>query len=274
MDAPELGKLYESMAAQFASGGLKTQEIQQLSRGFDLLGPKVHPFRFDQYEEPFPPAAVRLVVVPLQRQPVLMAHLTKLAAEVRAVLPTGCQSFSNPPPRYHCTVFHTSQPSDPRPNPLAEDGGTHLSVAPAARPSPSGAILQQESKTIQDIAAAEPPFYLEVHSIVFAASGTLLLCSTDPSGTLNHIRAKLRHAFPGHPTKQTSIAHTTLLRVLTPQQLPAETSTAIQHICQEHTASLCGTKISVDRLWYIIEEVFSTIEGPQQDCLLQQCPSE
>ena len=26
--------------------------------------------------------------------------------------------------------------------------------------------------------------------------------------------------------------------------------------------------VNVDRLWYIIEEVFSTIEGPQQDCML------
>ena len=110
---------------------------------------------------------------------------------------------------------------------------------------------------------------VQVHSIVFAASGTLLLCSTDPSGTLNGIRAKLREAFPGRPTKQTSIAHTTLLRVLTPQQLPAEASAAIQGICRKYTANLRGTKISVDRLWYVIEEVFSTIEGPQEDCPLQ-----
>lgn len=109
---------------------------------------------------------------------------------------------------------------------------------------------------------------MQVHSIVFAASGTLLLCSIDPSGTLNRIRAGLREAFPGRPTKQTGIAHTTLLRVLTPQQLPAEASTAIQSICRTYTASLRGTLIPVHRLWSIIEEVFSTIEGPQQDCML------
>ena len=111
--------------------------------------------------------------------------------------------------------------------------------------------------------------FLQVHSIIFAASGTLLLCSIDPSGVLNRIRAKLREAFPGRPTKQTSIAHSTLLRVLTPQQLPTEASAALQVICQKYTASLRGIRISVDCLWYIIEEVFSTIEGPQQDCLLQ-----
>ena len=33
------------------------------------------------------------------------------------------QVFANARSNYHCTVFHTSQPSDPRPNPTRADGG-------------------------------------------------------------------------------------------------------------------------------------------------------
>ena len=126
--------------------------------------------------------------------------------------------------------------------------------------------------SLQGISSPRQPgcVLLQVHSIVFASSGTLLLCSTDPSGTLDQIRSELRAAFPGRPTKQAGIAHTTLLRLMTPEQLPPECIAAIQEICHRHTASLKGIKISVDQLWYIIEEVFSTIEGPQQDCKLQQ----
>ncbi|KAK9851129.1 hypothetical protein WJX84_011658 [Apatococcus fuscideae] len=269
MDPSDLGRIYDNMARGFSTAGVNTQEIANLSRGFDLAGPLVQPLRFDQYPEPFPPAAVRLVVIPLQGHPQLVERLALLAQDVQAVLPKDCQSFSNPPPRYHCTVFHTSQPSDPRPDPYVEGGGAN-SLPPAARPPPSDSVLARESATMTAIAATAPAFELEVHSIVFASSGTLLLCSTDPSGTLNQIRSELRAAFPGRPTKQAGIAHTTLLRLMTPEQLPPECIAAIQEICHRHTASLKGLKISVDQLWYIIEEVFSTIEGPQQDCKLQQ----
>lgn len=65
------------------------QYARSCSRGFDLSGSEVHPFRFDRYEEPFPPAAVRLVVIPLQEQADLVGQLRKLASDVQAVLPPG-----------------------------------------------------------------------------------------------------------------------------------------------------------------------------------------
>ncbi len=74
----------------------------------------------------------------------------------------GFQSFSNPPSRYHCTVFHTSQPSDPRPDSFQEGGGADLAQAAAARPSPSQAVLEREAATVRSIAAACPSFELEV----------------------------------------------------------------------------------------------------------------
>lgn len=38
---------------------------------------------------------------------------------------------------------------------------------------------------------------MQVHSIVFAASGTLLLCCVDTSGVLAGMRSKIRKVFPG-----------------------------------------------------------------------------
>ena len=100
---------------------------------------------------------------------------------------TGCQSFCNPPPRYHCTVFHTSQPSDPRPDPFAEGGGTDLALPPAARPSPSSAVLQRESASIHDIVAAEPPFELEVSALLRDAALQQRKCNAHgPVGSAAH----------------------------------------------------------------------------------------
>ena len=38
---------------------------------------------------------------------------------------------------------------------------------------------------------------LQVHSLVFANSGTLLLCLLDPSRTMAGFRQRIRSAFPG-----------------------------------------------------------------------------
>ena len=38
---------------------------------------------------------------------------------------------------------------------------------------------------------------MQVHSVVFAASGTLLLCLVDVSSVLAGMRGKIRKAFPG-----------------------------------------------------------------------------
>lgn len=50
---------------------------------------------------------------------------------------------------------------------------------------------------------------LQVHSVVFAASGTLLLCCTDTSGVLACLRSKIRKTFPG----MTPCMHAELARV-------------------------------------------------------------
>ncbi len=54
-----------------------------------MTGPVVWPLRFDCYPQPYPPAAVRLVVIPLQSHAILVDQLTKLAEEVKSEMPPG-----------------------------------------------------------------------------------------------------------------------------------------------------------------------------------------
>ncbi len=51
--------------------------------------------------------------------------------------PAAVQIFSNARTQYHCTVFHTSHPSDPRPDPFSPQGGLASPPAlPHERPPP------------------------------------------------------------------------------------------------------------------------------------------
>lgn len=65
-------------------------------------------------------------------------------------------------------------------------------------------------------ARPRPP---QVHRLLMADSGTLLLCSVDKSGNLARLRARLRGAFPGAPSTQSSIMHASVARLLSPRQL-------------------------------------------------------
>jgi hypothetical protein len=60
----------------------------------------------------------------------------------------------------------------------------------------------------------------QAHSVVFAGSGTLLLCCVERTATLPGLRRRCRAAFPGAARKQSSIMHVTLGRVLTAEPFP------------------------------------------------------
>ncbi len=59
----------------------------------------------------------------------------------------------------------------------------------------------------------------QVHRLLLADSGTLLLCSVDRSGNLAKLRARLRASFPGAPSTQSSIMHASIARLLSTEQL-------------------------------------------------------
>lgn len=82
-----------------------------------------------------------------------------------------------------------------------------------------------------------------------ADSGTLLVCCLDRSDTLNRLREDLRSAFPAAPAKQTSIMHITVLRLLTPKSLDADTVDKLQQLCAAWTQRLKGRTFPVNTLW-------------------------
>lgn len=96
-----------------------------------------------------------------------------------------------------------------------------------------------------------------------ADSGTLLLCSVDHTGHLAQLRKRLHHAFPGGPPKQSTIVHASIARLLTPSQLSKEQIATVQEVCDRWSARLRGQRFDPDRISYIQEHTFTTVEGPR-----------
>ena len=90
---------------------------------------------------------------------------------------------------------------------------------------------------------------LQVHRVLLADSGTLLVCLVDRDGKLSHLREQLTRAFPGAPTRQTQIMHVSVLRLLTARQLSSEERQQLQAICDEYTNKLKGMQITATELW-------------------------
>ena len=118
---------------------------------------------------------------------------------------------------------------------------------------------------------------LQIHSVVFADSGSLLLLFTDSTGLVHALRKRLKLTFPGlgltptsqpqlkmhllgfHPfcpfpvgaaDKQPSILHVTLARLLSPDQMKREEIDRVTQACKRWTEHLRGKRFSPDALWY------------------------
>ncbi|KAA6422327.1 MAG: hypothetical protein FRX49_07797 [Trebouxia sp. A1-2] len=169
--------------------------------------------------------------------------------------------YVNKPERWHITVFHTSNYDDARPNPSKPLAPDLQQSESGHRAPPSSDALHQEHQTIQKLVRQNQPINLEVHRILLADSGTLLVCLIDRNGILNHLREQLTRAFPGAPMRQTQIMHVSVLRLLTAQQLSNEERHRLQAICDEYTIKLKGMQITATELWYVHEAIFANIEG-------------
>ena len=90
---------------------------------------------------------------------------------------------------------------------------------------------------------------VQVHEVLLADSGTLLICLLDQDGNLTHLRQQLTKAFPGAPARQAQIIHVSVLRLLTPLQLSAEDRQRLQAVCNEYTQKLQGTQVTATQLW-------------------------
>lgn len=154
------------------------------------------------------------------------------------------------------------------------------------RPGPTAQQLAAEQAAAAAVVAATPPFSLQFEQVLLACSGVLLLTWSDPSGALARLRGSLHSSFPGACSKQSSIIHTSLFRILgtpassadgvgrpsqqqTSQQEASAAGTplsgaAIQSIsaaCERWTQQLRGTLLAVSSLWWVAEEEFSSIQG-------------
>jgi len=58
-----------------------------------------------------------------------------------------------------------------------------------------------------------------------------------------------------------TILHTTLLRVLTPEQLTLPQLEHIQELCEKHTRALAGIEVRPQQTWMVMEKEFGTLEG-------------
>lgn len=84
------------------------------------------------------------------------------------------------------------------------------------------------------------------------------------SNVLPDLRRRLREAFPGASSKQSTIIHSSLLRILSPTPLGAEAVSAISAACERWTEKLRGKLYSPRTLWFIREMEFSTINGERE----------
>ena len=75
----------------------------------------------------------------------------------------GMQIHASVPAAFHMTVFMTSQPSDPRPDPFnPEGGGLDPGSPPVPIPAPSAACLQRELDAFKGLAAVSGPPVFQV----------------------------------------------------------------------------------------------------------------
>lgn len=265
-----LAAVYDDMAEKFVQHGLNLPAVEAMRQYFrNLEGPgDPEPLEYDAFPVPLPPGAVRLGVIFFQECNAQLAEMVQQAAqEVLSVLPEGCRAHANKPSHYHITVYMASQPHTLRPDPFdPRDGGLKLGGSPqeqaeSARPSP--ATLAREVDAFRAAAASTAGPELEVHRLLMADSGTLLLCSVDRSGNLAKLRKKLRQAFMGGPPKQPTIVHASIARLLSPQQLTREQIDRIQAVCDAWSERLRGLRFSVERGYHIQEHTFTTVEGPR-----------
>lgn len=265
-----LAAVYDDMAQKFEGHGLTLPAVEAMRQYFENLeGPgEAVPLDYDRFPVPLPPGAVRLGVIFFQECNRRLAELVWQAAqEVLRALPPGSSAHANKPSHYHITVYMTSQPHTLRPDPFdpASGGlkldGTPQEQAESARPDPQR--LTQEIEAFRVAAAGTDAPRFEVHRLVMADSGTLLLCSVDHTANLAQLRKRLRHAFPGGPPKQSTIVHASIARLLTPKQLTREQIDRVQAVCDAWSERLRGMRFDPDRLYHIQERTFTTVEGPR-----------
>ena len=308
--AVDLVATYDRIQREFteANGAFDPAAVADAARWFHFEPPPgvgVWPVEYTKLG--LPAGCTRLVVLMLEDAPAVAAAGAACAREVmRAMRGVGCFNVSRG--AYHVTVFFLSLPTDPVEDPTggengkksrggavgfhpdhdAEEAAVHDALRGAVDVAPDGDASNRNgsrdngvngagSKSHREDAVGEVT--LEVDRVAMAKSGALLLLFRDPDGTLDRARRALRGAFPGAPSKQTAIAHCTLLRAFprasgdTPIGEDASSSFGgalsgraladVSASCARWTHRLAGARVKVSRAWLVREERFSSVDGPR-----------
>eukprot|EP01025_Chloroclados_australasicus_P000247 TRINITY_DN10118_c0_g1_i1.p1 TRINITY_DN10118_c0_g1~~TRINITY_DN10118_c0_g1_i1.p1 ORF type:complete len:202 (+),score=22.71 TRINITY_DN10118_c0_g1_i1:25-606(+) len=184
-----------------------------------------------------------------------------MTREVMGALPMGTDAFSNRRTNYHITLFHTSRPDDPRPDALQPSGGVERSVPGPERPAPTEDALKAELAVCESIAADTSTAVVQFERVFLADTGSLVMAWSDAGGLVEKLRSKYIAKFPGAPSKQAGIIHTTLMRILTPSSIDEHVRSDIMRICDKWTKKLAGRTWTPENVWLVYETEFSTIEG-------------
>lgn len=258
--------LYENMTSEFVNKGLDLEVVRAAQPWFHNVQPNNKPAvprNYTQFEPALPYYGARLIVIPLDLDGGLVSTLEKIAQQVVAMLPASVKVFSNPPRNYHCTVFHTSHPADPRPNPMQRFGGVDFGTAPSKRRDSSVEEIVMEKQIVHTVVSHSKPPLLQLERVMLAPSGNLIVTWIDPYGGMAALRRELLRAFSGATTKQARIVHTTLTRIISDVQLGNDTRTQIAQACASWTSSLRGRTFNPAYVWYVREQQFSVIDGEQ-----------
>lgn len=267
-DPGRMASVYDSMAAKFAASGLSLPAVHAVRQYFtNLSGPgPAEALHYGSFPTPLPPNAVRLCVIFFQQaNPHLASLVHQAAQEVMQALPPGTKVHVSDPGHYHITTYMTSQPHTIRPNPFDPGAALPETLTPdelMVRAAPDPAIVQREVEIMRKEASITPAPRFKVHRLLLADSGTLLLCSVDVSGVMAGLRRRLRDAFPGGPPRQSTIFHASLARIVSPEELSPQTVARVQAVCDGWSERLRGMEFRASALHHVIEEVFTTVEGP------------
>jgi hypothetical protein len=276
-----LSAKYEAMSAAFSSNGFSAADITAVSSWFSFPTsgevPIPRPRNYSEFLPlPLPPNSVRLLVIPLESSPSIAALGAAITRDVvKAIAETSPKTiaWNNQRIFYHVTVFHTSHPRSLRPDPFDPSGGVQGEQAAGKdtlnASSPSDETLAREETVLRDLIALEQePPVLEIDRVLMTSGGTLIIAWVDRKGGVQQLRQKLRFSFPGASSKQSSMIHTSLTRIVSQDgsDLPPASSPAIkriQEVCDRWTEKLKGKTFIPSTLWFIKETTFSTIEGPK-----------
>lgn len=263
-DPEKLKQFYDSMEDRFLEEGLNLGAIEAQSLYFNVSREKggknqqrrVQPLSYTQFVPvPLPPKAVRLCVA-FMDDPSLSDDIYKAACDIfDRGLPPDHFYHESRQSHYHTTLFMTSRPDDMRPDPWSID-------ACMQHVGPSVDVIAKEIQMMKDIVGTvSQQIILEVYKILLADSGTLLLCLLDTSDRIHGIRKAFRESFPGAPSKQSTIYHMSLGRIVTPKQFSPEQRQHIQSLCSTWSERLRGRRCLLEELHHVIEEQFTTVEG-------------